>query len=156
MFEEEESPPQEETDEPPKLIPALTRVCTDYWNQTNGKVNLSVRLPGTPRDLANWWARNEIKPRIPQDNCVKRSNKNGTYWYCPYIEHCCYTLKMFLPLNPDFQDLIIDAKLQGLQWRGDSRQEFIRLVDEFMEYKKDPEGYRKRTIKKMKSVFKGS
>ena len=139
-FTEEVDESESVQDKPPELIQVLSDVVVEYYNATNKDFTHSKRVPTTPREIAKWWAKNEREPLTPQENCQKRTNRytNKAAWYCPYHDYCAYTLRKFLTLDAQFQDLIIDAKVRGFQWCGDDKDEFIRHIRHYHKFKKDP------------------
>jgi len=136
MFNDEE---KEIIQVPPSIVDELTKIASTYINSHYGKLNWAPRIPKEPIHIARWWLTLERPAREPQENCVKKSNKQGhESWHCPYIDYCKYTLNAFLRQTPKFQDLIIDSNLDKIYWRGGSEMMFMRIIDEAKKYRKDP------------------
>ncbi len=109
-------------------------------------------MPDSAFEAANWFMR-LIEPQRHYEKQVDRKTKDGkTYYIWGYADRVKSTLLIFLDIEKKLQELIVAAKQDGIYWRGDDFDFFIKVIDEHEKMKTmGSEKYRKAAIAEMKS-----
>jgi len=96
-------------------------------------------VPRTASELAAWWPTMQDPPSDKE----APSNHDGV-WKCPYHERLLVTLAIFLTRPAEEQSIIIEARKDGVYWRGDDIAFFARVWDETLRMRQmGVEEYRK-------------
>lgn len=84
----------------------------------------------------------------------KRQLKNSVDW--PYANRVINFARVFLRLNDREKSYIIKTSQAGIWWRGDDIQNFRRIVEETLNYRRlsepEKEAYRHRIMAKAKAL----
>lgn len=88
---------------------------------------------GVPRDTADavkWFIR--LFAGQKHGEAVREvSTRNGKrFWVWPYAERIKNLTKSFFMADQDLRELVIAARQDRIEWRGDCLEHFVRIIDE--------------------------
>jgi hypothetical protein len=102
--------------------------------------------PGTE---GQWWLNMLEKPN--RFEVPRKTRKDGFIW--PYADHVVFLLNKFIALDQDFQQLIVDARVDNVFWHGEDRELFITVISETLKMRESDKGeYRQRAKDKIKTL----
>lgn len=136
-------------DRPEQIEEVLVKIILEHIRYRG---RLPSFLPENEYAVANWWQDMQEKPTaLDKPHKVSVPGKDEYRWESPYIRRLSQTLTKFLSLNENDQRLIIAAKEEGVYWRGDEINFFMKVVSETQRMRKmGVQKYREESIGKLK------
>lgn len=119
-------------------------------------LNYRGPLPGVmPRDAvqaASWW----IDLQKPEGK-TERAYRVDSAWLWKYAERLIDNLKWFLTLDNAFHQAIVAAKQDGFHWNGEKEIGlFMDNYNEMMEFREDPEKYKKTARNRARQIIRAT
>lgn len=90
-------------------------------------------LPEQIGKAVSWWLDFMMEPEGPDERPreINKPQANaGTAWSYPYARRVIACLRSFIALDENDQQTIKAARKDGVYWRGDSMDTFVRIWDE--------------------------
>lgn len=114
---------------------------------------------GVPRDSAEavQWFTKLFAGQKHNEAVRQLSTRNGKkYWIWPYADRLKYLTKKFFMAEQELRELIIAARQDRIEWRGDDFDFFVRVIDETEKMRgMGIDAYRKHAISEMRRAFAG-
>jgi hypothetical protein len=133
--------------------PTPEEVIADYLSQT--KLRVPDGMPSDGFQAARWWMARQA-PGDPFSEAATPPPKKGGDWATPYHDRLVYTLRKFLKLKRVHQVYVIEHIENGVPWRGDDIDFYIKIVEETTVMRScDKEQYFEDGFKKMHKALKG-
>ncbi len=137
---------------PDDRCPTPEAVIDEFLKQGHVRVP-----PGAPTDgfqFARWWMALQIPGDDFAEAAFQTTNKNGEkVWETPYHDRLLYTLRKFLKLSKAHQLYIIENTKEGVFWKGDDIDTYIKIVEETKKMNQDKNQYIEDSIAQMKKVL---
>ncbi len=113
-------------------------------------------VPANPASAVDWFIK--LMPGQKHNEAARERStlKGKKYWSWPYADRIKYLVRAFFNADQDAQNLIIAARHDRIEWRGDGLDFFANVIDETEQMQNmGIVGYRKHAIAEMKKAFSG-
>ena len=94
------------------------------------RVPIPESMPQNTFEAVKWFVRLFEGQKGGEAVREVRTSKGQKYWLWPYAERIKRLTRLFFKVDKDFQDTIIAAKEDGMCWRGEDLDFFMRVIDE--------------------------
>lgn len=147
------------TQQPPPSLDGLKAELAEDLQHVNPNAWPDM-MPGDPTMAVDWFidlVAPEHKTERPAQVVSRKDNSQAYRWQWPYEDRLRYLLRAFICAKPKLQRMVVVAREDGVYWRGDGYDEFMRVIDETERMRSmDPQAYRREAIQKLKNLELGS
>lgn len=106
----------------------LLAATLDEW-QHRRQSSLPTPLPMSSREAAKWWLSTMQEPEvIGETRRIQRGD--STYWHLGYFTRTRQAMLNFLRLDRTQRETVIAAVEDGIPYRGDDWEVFLRIIRE--------------------------
>jgi len=113
-------------------------------------------VPANPADAVQWFIK--LMPGQKHNEAMRERStlKGRKYWSWPYADRLKYLVRSFFAADVDLQNLVIAARQDRIEWRGDDLELFAKVIEETESMRNvGIEAYCKQAIAKMKTAMAG-
>lgn len=110
--------------ERPSPVGVLAAFLDDWRRMNDGE--WAYNLPLDPNEAAAWWINTMQEPcrkweqsRLEQTRPRRQDELPKKYWVTPYIDRLKYTLKRYLTISHEEQEIVYGCAQDKVFWRGE-------------------------------------
>jgi len=111
-------------------------------------------VPANPIDAVQWFIK--LMPGQKYDEALREltSKKGAKYWLWPYADRLKFLVKKFFSVDDELRSLVIAARQDRIEWRGDELEFFVMVIEETEEmHRIGVDAYRKQARPRIRAMI---